>query len=185
MSLVTTLLFLLRDDGRQVLLAMKKRGFGQGKWNGPGGKVERGETVRAAAVRECREETNVDVHPDRLFAAGRLLFTFPDRDEWKDQTCFVFVAAGVDAATAAAATETDEMRPAWFGIDAIPLDAMWQDDRLWLPALLERPGEATVNLECVFDAQGDLVSHRKLDPLPDLDAIVDRVDFAHPTASSG
>lgn len=39
---LATLCYLLKDD--QVLLAMKKRGFGEGKWNGPGGKVEKGET---------------------------------------------------------------------------------------------------------------------------------------------
>lgn len=35
-----TLLFLKKN--RQLLLAMKKRGFGAGKWNGVGGKLEPG-----------------------------------------------------------------------------------------------------------------------------------------------
>ena len=49
-----TLLFLLTDD--QILLAMKKRGFGMGRWNGVGGKIEPGETIEEATARECREE---------------------------------------------------------------------------------------------------------------------------------
>lgn len=32
-----------------VLLGMKKRGFGAGKWNGFGGKVQPGETIEEAA----------------------------------------------------------------------------------------------------------------------------------------
>ena len=35
----------------QVLLGMKKRGFGEGRWNGFGGKVESGETITEAAIR--------------------------------------------------------------------------------------------------------------------------------------
>ena len=35
----------------QILLGYKKRGFGKGKWNGFGGKVEKGETPQEAAIR--------------------------------------------------------------------------------------------------------------------------------------
>jgi len=38
---------------RAILLGYKKRGFGAGKWNGFGGKVEIGETVEDAAKRCC------------------------------------------------------------------------------------------------------------------------------------
>lgn len=44
-----TLLFVL-EPGR-VLLGMKKRGFGEGRWNGFGGKVQGGETVEEGAIR--------------------------------------------------------------------------------------------------------------------------------------
>ena len=40
---ISTLCFLVKDN--QILLAMKKRGFGEGKWNGVGGKVNPGETI--------------------------------------------------------------------------------------------------------------------------------------------
>ena len=42
-----------------VLLGMKKRGFGVGKWNGFGGKVENGETVFDGAMRELQEECSI------------------------------------------------------------------------------------------------------------------------------
>lgn len=43
-----------------VLLGLKKRGFGTGKWNGFGGKVEPGETIRQAAIREMKEEAGIE-----------------------------------------------------------------------------------------------------------------------------
>lgn len=54
---VTTLLFLVRDD--EILLAMKKRGFGANRYNGVGGKLDPGETVEQTLVRESEEEISV------------------------------------------------------------------------------------------------------------------------------
>ena len=65
-----TLCFLLRDD--EVLLAMKKRGFGVGKWNGVGGKVMEGESIEEAMKRECREEIGVALK--ELEEVGELSF---------------------------------------------------------------------------------------------------------------
>ena len=50
----------------QVLLGLKKRGFGVGKHNGFGGKVEPGETLPAAAARELREESGLACAPAHL-----------------------------------------------------------------------------------------------------------------------
>ena len=55
-------LVLLRDKlSGDVLLGMKKRGFGVGKWNGFGGKVQEGETIRECARRETQEECGLEV----------------------------------------------------------------------------------------------------------------------------
>jgi hypothetical protein len=48
---VLTLALIVHDSRRRLLLGLKKRGFGQGKWNGFGGKVEPGETITQAALR--------------------------------------------------------------------------------------------------------------------------------------
>ena len=84
----TTLCFLLNDNG-EVLLAMKKRGFGAGKWNGIGGKVQEGEDIAAAALREIKEEIGVTVPPDALQSAGVLEFNYSDNHDW-DQACNLF-----------------------------------------------------------------------------------------------
>jgi len=122
----TTLLFLLKED--QILLAMKKRGFGAGKWNGAGGKVEPDETVEAAAIRECQEE--IGVTPQNLKLMGNLhFFDLPDVEHY----CYIYTTTEWEGEP----HETDEMRPRWFHTADIPYDAMWPDDRLWLPELLQ------------------------------------------------
>ena len=45
----------------KVLLGMKKRGFGAGRFNGFGGKVENGESIEEAAKREVVEEVGLNV----------------------------------------------------------------------------------------------------------------------------
>ena len=47
---------------------MKKRGFGMGKWNGFGGKVELNETIYNAAERELKEECNIKPINSRFLA---------------------------------------------------------------------------------------------------------------------
>ena len=131
MLLQCTLVFVF-DEKNRILLAMKKRGFGAGKWNGAGGKIEAGETVAGAAVRELHEETGVAISPESLEPRGILHFNFPQKPEW-DRDVHVFVFYGYKGGF----IETDEMRPEWFDIDTIPYDDMWEADRYWLPRVIE------------------------------------------------
>jgi 8-oxo-dGTP diphosphatase/2-hydroxy-dATP diphosphatase len=57
-----TLVFCRRineNGDKEILLGMKKRGFGVGRWNGFGGKVENGESIEEAALRELNEESSL------------------------------------------------------------------------------------------------------------------------------
>ena len=56
---VLTLMLVFNAQRRQVLLGMKKKGFGVGKWNGFGGKVELGESIAQGAHRELTEEAGI------------------------------------------------------------------------------------------------------------------------------
>lgn len=67
-----TLCFLL--DGDKVLLGLKKKGFGQGKWLGIGGKVEEGESVEEAAKREVKEEIGVTLRDMEKIARSISIF---------------------------------------------------------------------------------------------------------------
>jgi 8-oxo-dGTP diphosphatase len=124
-----TLMFLLRDD--EILLAMKKRGFGEGKWNGAGGKLEPGETPLQAAVRETQEELGVTpLNPKKV---GELDF-YESTDPTFNHYGHIYIATEWQGEP----EETEEMRPQWFRVADIPYDRMWPDDRFWLPDALAR-----------------------------------------------
>lgn len=56
---------LVEHEGR-ILLGKRNINPGWGKWSFPGGYVNRGEKVEEAAVREVKEETNLDVQLNGL-----------------------------------------------------------------------------------------------------------------------
>ncbi|MFO0618237.1 MAG: 8-oxo-dGTP diphosphatase [Polyangiaceae bacterium] len=134
-----TLLFVVR--GGEILLIRKKRGLGAGKVNGPGGRLDPGETPLQAALREIAEELRVQVETAR--EVGQLSFQFVDGYKLH---CHVFRADDC----VGDAVETDEAVPLWTPVDAIPFDEMWADDRLWLPLLLE---EKPFRGRFVFDGE--------------------------------
>jgi 8-oxo-dGTP diphosphatase len=144
----------LREKSR-ILLIEKKRGLGAGKVNGPGGRIEPGESALEAAVRETREE--VGITPLDPVYAGLLRFQFTDGYALE---CFVFTARTYTGEL----KETDEAAPFWSEINAIPFERMWSDDSLWFPFLLENrifegaflfDGERMLQQQIVPAASGD------------------------------
>ena len=119
------LLFVIQGD--RILLIHKKRGLGAGKINGPGGRIEPGESPLEAAIRETEEE--LLIRPGAVHQAGELRFQFLDGYSLH---CTVFTADGFEGTP----TETGEAVPHWFPLEAIPYDRMWADDRIWIPLML-------------------------------------------------
>lgn len=115
----------------QVLVGYKKRGFGAGKFAGFGGKIEPGETLAQAAVRELAEECRLQVDPFHLEYVAALTFIFPARPSWNERV-YAFLVRRWQGQP----LETEEMRPSWFPFANIPYQQMWQDNRLWLPRVL-------------------------------------------------
>lgn len=114
-------------EGDQVLLIHKKRGLGKGKVNGPGGRVEPGETWVQAALRETQEETGLT--PGSLSPAAEIWFQFVDGYSLDVR---VFVGQGAEGTL----TPCDEADPFWHPVRQIPWAQMWADDALWLPQVL-------------------------------------------------
>ncbi|XP_076048592.1 oxidized purine nucleoside triphosphate hydrolase-like [Oratosquilla oratoria] len=121
-------LVVLRSD-KQILLGLKKRGFGQGRWNGFGGKVEKGETPMDAAKREMEEEAMIQT--PNLEKVGEIEFTF----EGENRLMFVHVFSANEYT--GMPSETEEMLPKWFPEDNLPYSQMWPDDILWYPLFLQ------------------------------------------------
>ena len=130
-TLATLVLLARGNPVRQVLLGYKKSGFGQGKFTGFGGKVEEGECVAEAAIREMEEETGVHLAPVDLKYAGRLAFYFPDKPSWS-QLVYVYISWEWEGDP----VELEQVTPAWFDVDQIPFERMWQDSVHWLPPIL-------------------------------------------------
>ena len=149
--IVTNLIYVLNDQN-QVLLGLKKKGFGEGLWNGPGGKVKPGESPEEAAKRELLEE--VGIQAAELESRGILYFVFHKTGETA-HPCHVYVCRDYTGSPA----ESDEMIPKWFNLDDIPYDRMWEDDTLWLDTVL-RGGN--VNLKCWFDENNKALRHEWL-----------------------
>ncbi|MEX0887877.1 MAG: 8-oxo-dGTP diphosphatase [Patescibacteria group bacterium] len=125
---LAVLCFIVKNG--QVLLAMKKRSFGKGWWNGAGGKIEAGESPLEAVLRETREE--IGIVPLDPVHHGTLHFFFED-GQTPDWQVHVFRALDFEGEP----LETEEMAPQWFSVDEVPYDSMWADDPHWLPLLLE------------------------------------------------
>ena len=123
-----TLLFLIKDD--QLLLAMKKRGFGVGRWNGVGGKIEPGETVEQALVREAHEE--IAVTPVVYEKVAEITFHENDGQTVSDMLVHVYTCGEWQGVP----MESEEMAPQWFLQTELPFHTMWPDDPFWLPQIL-------------------------------------------------
>ena len=147
-----TLCFLLRDaeNGTEVLLGLKRTGFGTGKIVGIGGHVEPGETDAEAVVREVWEEAGVVVLQEDLAHAGVVEFIFPARLEW-NMSCRLFTTRRWQGEPA----ESPEITPEWFDVDALPLHRMWQDAEHWLPPALA--GE-TIDVVVVLNGDNETVA---------------------------
>jgi 8-oxo-dGTP diphosphatase len=131
--------------GAELLLIRKQRGPGAGNLVAPGGKIEDGETPRECAVRETREE--VGLHVQDLDKRGELRFVFGEEP-------FMFVHVFLTRDFRGRSEETAEAVPQWVDTDDLPYEEMWDDDRYWLPLLLD--GQQFRG-EFFFDSDGEAV----------------------------
>lgn len=144
-----TLCFLIK--GNQILLAMKKRGFAAGKWNGAGGKPKpEDRSIEETAIRETFEETNVT--PKNLKHMATLNFYFEEKTDWNQQV-LVYLTSQWEGVP----VETEEMAPKWFDFDEIPYSQMWEDDSLWLPRVLT--GKKIIG-NFLFDENQKMLEHK-------------------------
>jgi 8-oxo-dGTP diphosphatase len=114
------------SEGWELLLKEASSGISKGKWNGPGGKIEPGETSEQCVRREIMEETGLQL--GRIEHVGQLSFNGDGLD--------LLVDLYRSSDFAGKERDSDEGRLKWFGEDALPYASMWDDDKYWLTPLL-------------------------------------------------
>ena len=148
---VTTLLMLVQGDPiSDILLGYKKVGFGKGKYTGIGGKVEPGETIRKAAIREMEEETSIVVAQKNLISSGHIDFYFPAKPEW-NLTIHIFLSKYWQGTP----TESREIAPQWFNVHQLPFDKMWDDATYWYPRIL---GGEKISAAFTFESDNETIA---------------------------
>lgn len=155
----TTLCFPVNAQG-QILLGRKKRGFGVSKWNGFGGKIERGETFRACAVRELYEECHLIADEAALQLVAYLDFRFP-ADSAYNHIGYVYFLHDWKGTVMA----SDEMEPCWFSASSLPYDEMWKADGIWIPMILSG---RIISGTIVFGDDNDSIAHTDFSDTPGL-----------------
>lgn len=135
-------------QGDKVLLGMKKRGFGMGRYNGFGGKVEAEESIEEAARREVFEEANLELID--LEQIGEITFSWQNKDEILE--VHIFKSTQFNGIP----EETEEMKPRWFETKDIPFKKMWSDDIYWMEKFLNNK---KFRGEFVFDNRDQILKY--------------------------
>lgn len=148
---IVNLCYIINEKG-EVLLQKKARGFGKGKWNGPGGKIEKGESIEESVKREVKEETGIILK--KLKKAGELEFISIGKEE-QNNYCHVFLCHEWEGRP----INTGEGELRWFKREEIPFSKMWEDDKHWLMDVLNGK---YVKMRFNFDKNEKLVNYEKI-----------------------
>ena len=114
----------------KILLIKKKTGFGAGKFIGPGGKIEEGETPEQASIRELSEEIRIIPKGPKIIGELKCYAGQKENINWH---VYILTSEAFDGTE----IETEVATPVWFPTDKIPLNEMWEDVKYWIPLMLE------------------------------------------------
>ena len=102
---------IIKTASRGLVLVRRAIDPGYGKWVFPGGYVDRGEALQAAAIREAREECGLDVRLDGLVN----IYSYPGSSP-------VIVVYAATAISGTLATDDECLETAEFAPETIPWD---------------------------------------------------------------
>jgi 8-oxo-dGTP diphosphatase len=135
--ILATLAYVLSPDGRRVLLIHRNRRPDDahfGKYNGLGGKLDRGEDVVAGLRREVREEAGIEC--EQLSLRGTI--SWPGFGKGgEDWFGFIFL---VERFRGEPLRENPEGTLEWVDVDKVLDLPLWEGDRHFLPLVFERGG---------------------------------------------
>lgn len=122
----------IRHRGKTLMVHRVKKAndVHEGKWNGLGGKFERGESPEECVIREVYEESGLRIRNPQM----RGFLSFPNFANGEDWYAFVFVATEFEGDL----IESPEGILRWIPDDEILSLPLWEGDRIFLP-WLEQP----------------------------------------------
>ena len=144
---IPAVLVYLRHEGEILMVRrdVKASDFHAGKWNGLGGKLEKGESPWDAAAREVAEECGLALPPERYHWLGSL--TFPDfkPKQHEDWLVAVLIAEVTVAEKRSTWAKGPEGTLTWQPVEHLMELNLWGGDRHFLPfVLLKQPFAGTV-----------------------------------------
>jgi len=121
-------------DGR-VLLIRRAKAPRKGEWSLPGGKVEFGESLHAAVLREVREETGLEVEILGLVDVAEAI---RDAAAGAADDHFVLIDYGARVVSGTAQAASDAAEARWFSVAELDSLPLWSEMRRIIALCAER-----------------------------------------------
>ncbi|HEV7121346.1 MAG TPA: NUDIX domain-containing protein [Candidatus Paceibacterota bacterium] len=120
----TATLAIITWQGKTLLGEKKKGEIGTGTLNGPGGKLEDGETLLECVIRETQEELDIRLLPKKLEKVAVITFFAGGVPDFQGHIYRTDDFEGTPK-------ETPDMIPGWYDNDDLPFDRMLGSDSMW------------------------------------------------------
>ena len=161
----------------QMLLGRKKKGeIGMGVLSGPGGRLEKDETLEECLVRETREEFDLELNPDSIYCVATIIF-YRGRTHylWLNKILNLFCNLGCvpnlkvyvfrcQILPGQTIKETDDMVPEWYPLKELPYRRMYEADRYWFPYALYAPYGFMVRAKVYYLGRAEHFDHVEFFP---------------------
>lgn len=127
---LATLCYLMKDNKTLMLFRNKKpNDVHEGKWNGLGGKFEKGETPEECVIREVKEESGLLIKNPKLHG----IITFPMFDGKKDWYVFMFTVKDFEGEL----IDSNEGKLEWIENEKLLDLNLWEGDKIFIPWLFQ------------------------------------------------
>lgn len=127
---LATLCYVRKNNKTLMLFRNKKpNDIHEGKWNGLGGKFEKGETPEECVIREVREESGLSIKNPKLHG----IITFPMFDGKKDWYVFMFTVNEFEGEL----IDSNEGKLEWIENEKLLELNLWEGDKIFIPWLFQ------------------------------------------------